>query len=405
DGGGPSGEIRRITEEIARSDPRVQWLDAPGSVAQSRNTALARVDSEFVAFLDADEIAPADWLAHLLAPFSDPAVGFTGRSDARSRGFGPWPRGPVLRRVPAPLLRCGRPSPPPRSPDGKLGVAHGGLRSVRSARHDPLSRRGQRGPRHGRSGPQDRLEGRVRPRSVRRARLFGLDLLEAPAQAIALRVRRVRPVATAGQHLRGVGVAPRAVCSAARARRSRGDPPRTGADSDHGGDPARHRCDRTGPPRARAHGPGVRLGSDLSRDAIPGVRDSPPMGDPVGSGPGLVAIRLERTTAGRRGDRGRLSGVGQTLNGMRPRRGDVPPRIGIVDAGQVRRTRATRVRALGRGRWPHRSHRCDERGNRPEGDRDPAERPNIRPTAAPHRGGVLPCGDRKRSRECHDRRG
>ncbi len=78
DGGGAAGEIRRIADELARSDPHVHWLDAPGSIAESRNAALARVDTEFVAFLDADEIAPADWLDRLLAPFSDPAVGFTG---------------------------------------------------------------------------------------------------------------------------------------------------------------------------------------------------------------------------------------------------------------------------------------------------------------------------------------
>ena len=94
DGGGPSGEIRRIAEGIARSDPRVQWLDAPGSVAQSRNTALARIDSEFVAFLDADEIAPVDWLAHLLAPFSDPAIGFTGGPTPALAGSA---RGPGVR--------------------------------------------------------------------------------------------------------------------------------------------------------------------------------------------------------------------------------------------------------------------------------------------------------------------
>ncbi|MGD0718004.1 MAG: glycosyltransferase [Thermoplasmata archaeon] len=92
DGGGAAGEVRRIAEELARSDTHIHWLDAPGSIAASRNTALARVDSEFVAFLDADEIAPADWLARLLAPFSDPAVGFTGGptpglpGSARGRG-------------------------------------------------------------------------------------------------------------------------------------------------------------------------------------------------------------------------------------------------------------------------------------------------------------------------------
>lgn len=78
DGGGASGEVQRIVEEIARADPRIEWLDAPGSVAESRNAALARIDTEFVAFLDADELAPPDWMTALLAPFADPTIGFTG---------------------------------------------------------------------------------------------------------------------------------------------------------------------------------------------------------------------------------------------------------------------------------------------------------------------------------------
>lgn len=94
DGGGPSGEIRRIAEEISRADPRVQWLDAPGSIAESRNIALARVGTEFVAFLDADEIAPAGWLTQLLGPFTDPAVGFTGGPTPALAGSA---RGPGVR--------------------------------------------------------------------------------------------------------------------------------------------------------------------------------------------------------------------------------------------------------------------------------------------------------------------
>ena len=77
DGGGP-GEVRRIAEEFHARDPRVIHLDAPGNIPESRNTALRRATGEFVAFLDADEVAPPGWLGRLVAPFADPAVGFTG---------------------------------------------------------------------------------------------------------------------------------------------------------------------------------------------------------------------------------------------------------------------------------------------------------------------------------------
>lgn len=77
DGGGP-GPIREIARRLAAEDPRIVYLDAPGSIPESRNRALREVDTEFVAFLDADEVAPPEWLAKLLAPMTDPTVGFTG---------------------------------------------------------------------------------------------------------------------------------------------------------------------------------------------------------------------------------------------------------------------------------------------------------------------------------------
>jgi cellulose synthase/poly-beta-1,6-N-acetylglucosamine synthase-like glycosyltransferase len=78
DDGGITDTVRQITERIAQRDPRVRHLDAPGNIAESRNTALDAATGELVAFLDADEVAPEAWLEHLLAPFSDPSVGFTG---------------------------------------------------------------------------------------------------------------------------------------------------------------------------------------------------------------------------------------------------------------------------------------------------------------------------------------
>ena len=78
DDGGGDDRVQRITEELQRRDPRIRHLPAPGNIPESRNIALRTASGEFVAFLDADEVAPPGWLASLLAPFSDPAVGFTG---------------------------------------------------------------------------------------------------------------------------------------------------------------------------------------------------------------------------------------------------------------------------------------------------------------------------------------
>jgi cellulose synthase/poly-beta-1,6-N-acetylglucosamine synthase-like glycosyltransferase len=78
DGGGRAGLGRPIADMFAHDDPRFVWLDAPGTIAQSRNLALAEVRTEYVAFLDADEVAPPNWLAHLLLPFDSPDVGYTG---------------------------------------------------------------------------------------------------------------------------------------------------------------------------------------------------------------------------------------------------------------------------------------------------------------------------------------
>ncbi len=78
DDGGGDDRVERITEEYHRRDPRIRHLPAPGNIPESRNIALGAATGEFVAFLDADEVAPPAWLAALVAPFSDPSVGFTG---------------------------------------------------------------------------------------------------------------------------------------------------------------------------------------------------------------------------------------------------------------------------------------------------------------------------------------
>ncbi len=78
DDGGGDDRVERITAEFSARDSRIRHLPAPGNIPESRNIALRAATGEFVVFLDADEIAPPGWLTALLAPFSDPRVGFTG---------------------------------------------------------------------------------------------------------------------------------------------------------------------------------------------------------------------------------------------------------------------------------------------------------------------------------------
>lgn len=70
------------------TDPRVRFEPLPGSVAATRNAALAKVDGDVLVFLDADETAPRGWLAALLAPIE--------RGEADATGGATRPHGPPL---------------------------------------------------------------------------------------------------------------------------------------------------------------------------------------------------------------------------------------------------------------------------------------------------------------------
>jgi len=76
DGGSKDGTLE-LVEELAQSDYRILPRKFLGTIPESRNQAVAVARGELVVFLDADEVAPEGWLGALVAPFSDPEIGFT----------------------------------------------------------------------------------------------------------------------------------------------------------------------------------------------------------------------------------------------------------------------------------------------------------------------------------------
>jgi len=96
DGGSTDGTldvIAALREELAELRMEVKHL--PGSVAATRAAALPLIATDVLVFLDSDQVAPDDWLEHLVAPLETPAtcsdaVAFTG---GPTRPLGP-PDGP-----------------------------------------------------------------------------------------------------------------------------------------------------------------------------------------------------------------------------------------------------------------------------------------------------------------------
>jgi glycosyltransferase involved in cell wall biosynthesis len=75
DGGSTDGSTETARRFI---DGRVRVEVIPGSVAVTRNRALRLLEGSIVAFLDADEVAPSQWLRALTEPIRRGEADFTG---------------------------------------------------------------------------------------------------------------------------------------------------------------------------------------------------------------------------------------------------------------------------------------------------------------------------------------
>jgi cellulose synthase/poly-beta-1,6-N-acetylglucosamine synthase-like glycosyltransferase len=77
DGGSKDGTFEQV-EEYARAEPWVLLRRLPGTVAETRNGAIALARGDIVAFIDADEVAPPEWLETLVTPIREGKADFTG---------------------------------------------------------------------------------------------------------------------------------------------------------------------------------------------------------------------------------------------------------------------------------------------------------------------------------------
>ena len=77
--GGSREERLAPVRAFAAAHPWVRVERHPGSVAETRNSALASLkDADVVVFLDADQVAPPGWLAALVAPIEAGRAAFAG---------------------------------------------------------------------------------------------------------------------------------------------------------------------------------------------------------------------------------------------------------------------------------------------------------------------------------------
>jgi len=76
--GGSKKELLDMLHEYEERDNRIKVYVLPGSVAETRNKVLFLLKGDIIVFLDADEVAPPEWLSSLIKPIENGIVDFVG---------------------------------------------------------------------------------------------------------------------------------------------------------------------------------------------------------------------------------------------------------------------------------------------------------------------------------------
>ncbi len=77
DGGSTDGTVQ-LAKHLEKKRAFVKYVNAPGNIAETRRQVLAKLTSDIIAFIDADEIAHDKWLASLVTPIVEGKADFTG---------------------------------------------------------------------------------------------------------------------------------------------------------------------------------------------------------------------------------------------------------------------------------------------------------------------------------------
>ena len=97
DDASPSGDVVRILQEAASTDPRIKWMrrESNGHIAAASNSALALATGDFVALMDHDDVLPEHALYEIAAeldahPDTDLIYSDEDRIDNDGRRFNPY---------------------------------------------------------------------------------------------------------------------------------------------------------------------------------------------------------------------------------------------------------------------------------------------------------------------------
>lgn len=76
--GGSEKSLLDVLNEYVEVNSNMKLYHFPGSVAETRNQVMEKIDADIIVFLDADEVAPPEWLSHLIFPIVEGKADFAG---------------------------------------------------------------------------------------------------------------------------------------------------------------------------------------------------------------------------------------------------------------------------------------------------------------------------------------